>query len=175
MRPTTKQVIEHFQMTTLPVESTYFVKTYRSKTSRPDGSADGSAIIALYSDEPRSCSLFHRLKYEEVWHFYAGDPIRLVLLYPDKTSKEVILGSDFTKGELIQFTVPENVWQAGEIVKGGEWGLFGCTMSPGFSGEIFEGGYYSELINDFPDRAEDIKRLCVPAEHEKNMPKGYEN
>jgi predicted cupin superfamily sugar epimerase len=175
MRPTTKQVIEHFEMTTLPVESTFFVKTYRSKTSRPDGTPDGSAIIALYSDDPRSCSLFHRLKYEEVWHFYAGDPIRLVLLYPDKTSKEVILGLDFTNGELIQFTVPENVWQAGEIVKGGEWGLFGCTMSPGFTGEIFEGGYYSDLINDFADRAEDIKRLAVPAEHEKNMPKGYEN
>ncbi len=175
MRPTTKQVIEHFEMTTLPVESTYFVKTYRSKTSRPDGSPDGSAIIALYSDEPRSCSLFHRLKYEEVWHFYAGDPIRLVLLYPDKTSKEVILGNDFSKGQLVQFTVPANVWQAGEIVKGGEWGLFGCTMSPGFTGEIFEGGHYSDLIHDFPDREEDLKKLAVPAEHEKNMPKGYEN
>ena len=137
--------------------------------------ADGSAIIALYADEPRSCSLFHRLKYEEVWHFYAGDPIRLVLLYPDKTSKEVILGSDFTKGELIQFTVPADVWQAGEIVKGGEWGLFGCTMSPGFSGDIFEGGHYSDLIKDFPDRKEDILKLSVPAEHDKNMPQGYEN
>ena len=175
MRPTTKQVIEHFEMTTLPVESTYFVKTYRSKTSRSDGSPDGSAIIALYSDEPRSCSLFHRLKYEEVWHFYAGDPIRLVLLYPDKTSKEVILGNDFSKGQLVQFTVPANVWQAGEIVKGGEWGLFGCTMSPGFTGEIFEGGHFSDLIHDFPDREEDLKKLAVPAEHEKNMPQGYEN
>jgi predicted cupin superfamily sugar epimerase len=93
MRLTTIQVIEHFEMTTLPVESTYFVKTYRSKTSRPDGTPDGSAIIALYSDDPRSCSLFHRLKYEEVWHFYAGDPIRLVLRFlqmcgrPEKSLK----------------------------------------------------------------------------------------
>lgn len=172
---TTRQVIEHFKMKILPVESTYFVKTYRSKTSRPDGTADGSAIIALYSEEPRSCSLFHRLKYEEVWHFYAGDPIRLVLLYPDKTSKEIILGNDFSKGHLVQFTVPANVWQAGEIVKGGQWGLFGCTMSPGFTGEIFEGGHYSDLIQNFPDREVDIKKLSVPNEQHNKMPEGYEN
>jgi predicted cupin superfamily sugar epimerase len=172
---TTRQVIEHFKMKILPVESTYFVKTYRSKTSRPDGTADGSAIIALYSDEPRSCSLFHRLKYEEVWHFYAGDPIRLVLLYPDKTSKEIILGNDFSKGHLVQFTVPANVWQAGEIVEGGQWGLFGCTMSPGFTGEIFEGGHYSDLIQNFPDREVDIKKLSVPNEQHNKMPEGYEN
>ena len=172
---TTRQVIEHFKMKILPVESTYFVKTYRSKTSRPDGTADGSAIIALYSEEPRSCSLFHRLKYEEVWHFYAGDPIRLVLLYPDKTSKEIILGNDFSKGHLVQFTVPANVWQAGEIVKGGQWGLFGCTMSPGFTGEIFEGGHYSDLIQNFPDREVDIKKLSLPNEQHNKMPEGYEN
>ena len=172
---TTRQVIEHFKMKILPVESTYFVKTYRSKTSRPDGTADGSAIIALYSDEPRSCSLFHRLKYEEVWHFYAGDPIRLVLLYPDKTSKEIVLGNDFSKGHLVQFTVPANVWQAGEIVEGGQWGLFGCTMSPGFTGEIFEGGHYSDLIQNFPDREVDIKKLSVPNEQHNKMPEGYEN
>ena len=172
---TTRQVIEHFKMKILPVESTYFVKTYRSKTSRPDGTADGSAIIALYSDEPRSCSLFHRLKYEEVWHFYAGDPIRLVLLYPDKTSKEIILGNDFSKGHLVQFTVPANVWQAGEIVEGGQWGLFGCTMSPGFTGEIFEGGHYSDLIQNFPDREVDIKKLSVPNEQHNKIPEGYEN
>ena len=172
---TTRQVIEHFKMKILPVESTYFVKTYRSKTSRPDGTADGSAIIALYSNEPRSCSLFHRLKYEEVRHFYAGDPIRLVLLYPDKTSKEIILGNEFSKGHLVQFTVPANVWQAGEIVKGGQWGLFGCTMSPGFTGEIFEGGHYSDLIQNFPDREDDIKKLSVPNEQHNKMPEGYEN
>jgi hypothetical protein len=48
-------------------------------------------------------------------------------------------------------------------------------MSPGFTGEIFEGGYFSDLIQDFPDREIDLKKLSVPAEHEKNMPKGYEN
>jgi predicted cupin superfamily sugar epimerase len=60
-------------------------------------------------------------------------------------------------------------------VAGGEWGLFGCTMSPGFTGEVFEGGYYSDLIKDFPGEEKNIKKLCVPDEHEKNMPIGYEN
>ena len=136
MRPTTKQVIEHFQMTTLPVESTYFVKTYRSKTSRPDGSADGSAIIALYSDEPRSCSLFHRLKYEEVWHFYAGAPLVLTQSHNGHDASAAHLGPDVTAGQVPQIVVPAHVWQTATSL--GAWTLVGCTVAPAFDFAGFE-------------------------------------
>ena len=109
MKLTTKEVIEHFKMSILPIEGTYFSKTYESDTTNKNGSPDGTAILGLYSDEPRSCSLFHKLTSDEVWHFYAGDPIRLILLYPNKETKIVVLGSDFKKGELIQFVVPKGV------------------------------------------------------------------
>jgi predicted cupin superfamily sugar epimerase len=175
LKISTKEVIEHFKMTILPIEGTYFSKTYESSSIHTTGGPDGTAILGLYSDAPRSCSLFHKLTSDEVWHFYAGDPIRLILLYPNKETKIVILGSDFKNGELIQFVVPKGVWQAGEIVPGGDWGLFGCTMAPGFSANSFEGGYFKDLIKDYPSFKDYLERLSVPEETAKLLPSDYKD
>ena len=82
MHPTTKQLVDHLGMTPLPVEATFFVSTYRSAADIPTGGPVGTAMIGLYSNDPPSRSLFHRLDFDEVWHFYRGDPMRLVLLQP---------------------------------------------------------------------------------------------
>ena len=136
-------------MAPLPVEGTLFAETYRSDA--------GTAGVGLFCDEPPSRSLFHRLTFDEVWHFYAGDPLRLVLLDPDGSDREVILGDG-----LAQFVVPAGVWQAGELVPGGAWALYGCTMAPGFTPECFEGGSVERLLETHPARAADIERLGVP-------------
>jgi len=175
LKISTKEVIEHFKMTILPIEGTYFSKTYESSSIHATGGPDGTAILGLYSDEPRSCSLFHKLTSDEVWHFYSGDPIRLILLYPNKETKIVILGSDFKNGELIQFVVPKGVWQAGEIVPGGDWGLFGCTMAPGFSANSFEGGHFKDLVKDYPNLKDYLERLSVPEETSKSLPNDYKD
>ncbi len=162
-------------MSILPIEGTYFSKTYESSSINANNSPDGTAILGLYSDEPRSCSLFHKLTSDEIWHFYAGDPIRLILLYPNKEVKIVVLGSNFKNGELVQFVVPKGVWQAGEIVPGGDWGLFGCTMAPGFTANSFEGGFYKDLINLYPSAKEYIEKLSVPESESKLLPKDYKD
>jgi predicted cupin superfamily sugar epimerase len=162
-------------MTPLPVEDTFFVGTYRSEAELEPGVPVGSAGIGLYCDDPPSRSLFHRLTFDEVWHFYGGDPIRLVLLYPDGSDDEQILGSDLLAGQRVQFVVPAGVWQAGELVPGGRWGLFGCTMAPGFTGACFEGGRVADLLETYPGRASDIERLGVPAGHASTMPADFAN
>ncbi|MFM1826574.1 MAG: hypothetical protein RLZZ37_1209 [Actinomycetota bacterium] len=173
MNLSTREVIEHFNMKILPIEGTYFSKTYESSSTNLNGAPDGTAILGLYSDEPRSASLFHKLTSDEIWHFYAGDPIRLILLYPNNETKIVVLGSNFKEGELLQFVVPKGVWQAGEIVPGGQWGLFGCTMAPGFSADSFEGGYCKDLIKMYPNVKDYLERLSVPEESSKLLPSGY--
>ena len=171
MHPQVQALLEHYHLQPLPVEGTLFVSTYRSPQEYEDGKPVGTAMIGMYCDEPRSLSLFHRLKYDEVWHFYGGDPLRLVLLYPDGSSKDVILGSDPTQGQLVQFVIPAGVWQAGHMIQGGRYSLFGCTVAPGFTGDIFEGGTREKLSASYPDRAEDISRLCVSGE--TKMPDGF--
>ena len=160
MHPEVKALIEHYHLQPLPAEGMLFASTYRSQQKNIDGQLVGSAIISLYCDEPHSLSRFHRLKYDEVWHFYGGDPLRLVLLFPDGSSREVIMGDDPLKGQLVQFAIPAGVWQAGQMIDGGKYSLFGCTVAPGFTDDIFESGVREELLAMYPERAEDIKRLC---------------
>jgi len=162
-------LIEHYGMTVLPVESTLIASTYRSDAQTAAGGPLGTAMVGLYCQEPLSRSLFHRLAHDEVWHFYAGDPLRLVLLHPDGHSEEVVLGTSLAAGHRVQHLVPRGVWQAGETVPGGDWTLFGCTMAPGFSPEYFEGGHVDELLAAYPDRQQDIERLGVPADSSTTM------
>src|SRR5262249_19429373 len=128
------------------------------------GAARGApAGTGLFGEAPPSRSLFHRLDHDEVWHFYAGDPLRLVLLHPDGCDEEVFLGGDVVRGEQVQQVVPAGTWMAGEVAPGGPWSLFGCTMAPGFTPGCFEGGVVPELLRSHPGRRADIERLGVPA------------
>lgn len=172
MLPEVKAIIEHYDLKPLPVEGTLFLSTYRSEQEFSDGKPCGTAIIALYSNEPCSVSLFHKLPADEIWHFYSGDPLRLILLYPDGTSKDIIMGNEPLKGQHVQCVIPAGVWQAGHMLEGGTYSLYGCTMSPGFSADMFEGGTREFLISHYPERAEDIIRLCCP-DNETEMPDGF--
>ncbi len=130
--------------------------------------------MGLYAHEPLSRSLFHRLTSDEVWHFYAGDALRLVLLHPDGSSSDVVLGNDHAAGELIQFVVPAGTWQAGELAhQNGSYSLFGCTMAPGFTGAAFEGGARSKLLAQYPSRAEDVERLGLSDSDGGQLPEGF--
>lgn len=172
MTPEVKALIDHFGLTPLPVEETLFVSSYRSVPEVAAGRPFGTAMIGLYCEEPRSVSLFHRLPVDEVWHFYRGDPLRLVLLYPDGSSRDVIMGTDPLRGQFVQFVVPAGVWQAGGLVAGGEYALYGCTLAPGFTGEMFEGGTRDRLLTLYPDREADITAFgCSPGE--TAMPAGF--
>jgi predicted cupin superfamily sugar epimerase len=173
VRDAVARLIAAYELTPLPVEGTLFVSTYRSVAEMPDGGPVGTAMIGLYSHDPPSRSLFHRLPADEVWHFYGGDPIRLVLLHPDGTSDDVWLGSDLELGQRVQTVIPAGVWQAGELAPDGVYALFGCTMAPGFTGSGFEAGLRSQLLDTHPGRRDDIERLALPDGHESTMPLGF--
>lgn len=172
MQSEVKALIAHYRFEQLPIEGTFYKSTYRSVQDFEDGKPFCNAIIALYCNEPRSVSLFHRLPVDELWHFYGGDPLRLVLLYPDGSSRDVVMGSDPLQGNQVQFVVPAGVWQAGHMVAGGRYSLFGCTMAPGFTGDMFEGGSPDRLLAAYPDRADDINVLGCPPD-EITIPDGF--
>lgn len=159
MHPDIPQLIRHYALTTLPSEGTLFTSTYRSAADVAGGGPVGTAMIGLYCSAVQSHSLFHRLPVDEIWHFYRGDPLRLVLLSPDGSSRDVMLGSDPLRGQAVQFVVPAGTWQAGHCIAGGAYSLFGCTMAPGFTGVMYEGGTRDVLLASHPDRREDIERF----------------
>ena len=154
MEPEVRALIDRYGLRPLPVEGTLFAETYRSSTS--------TAIVALYSLDPPSRSNFHVLTHDEVWHAYAGDPFRFILLHPDGSSEEVVMGRDAGAGQHVQFTVPAGTWQAGELMPGGRYALFGCTMAPGFTPDCFRASPAGPLIARWPRREDDILRLAIP-------------
>lgn len=170
--PDVAALIAHFGFAPLPSEGTLFASTYRSVGNVEGGQPVGTAMIGMFCADPVSRSRFHRLPVDEVWHFYGGDPLRLVLLYADGSSSDVIMGADPLAGHRVQFVVPAGVWQAGHLVDRGRYALFGCTMAPGFTDTMYEGGTRDALTASHPDRTQDIARLgCDP--HDTSMPEGF--
>ena len=127
-------------------EGGFFRETYRSAAS--------TAIFYLL---PRGqVSRLHRIHADEVWHFYRGDSLELLLLFPDGSDELVLLGGP----DVYQTVVPAGTWMGARVASGGSWSLFGTTMAPGFLPSDYEGGDPAELAARHPARADRIRALC---------------
>lgn len=168
----TMAMLRLFAFERLPVEGTLFRSTWRADQRLLSDEPAGTAMIGLYTESPRSHSLFHRLTHDEVWHVYGGDPFVLHLLHPDGRYDTVRMGSDVRQGEHVQYIVPAGTWQAGEVAAGGRYALFGCTMAPGFTGGCFEAGPVDVLREAYPHATEVIARLGV-RHGSTRLPAGY--
>ncbi|MFE0105777.1 cupin domain-containing protein [Streptomyces sp. NPDC059009] len=140
----------------LPVEGGRFRRTWAGPPG-PDGRPAGSAILVLLTSAPDDFSALHRLPIDEIWHFYRGDPLELVLLAPDGSDRIVQLGPD-----IVQFVVTAGTWMGARVAAGGGWSLVGTTMAPGFMERDYEGGDADALAARYPGRAEVIRELCRP-------------
>jgi uncharacterized protein len=163
------RLIAHYKMKRIPQEGPWFSLTYESAdlldgVDLPERYAGrshlaGSAIVLV--ETAADFSAMHRLRTDEVWHFYGGSPIDLLLLYPDGTGRKVTLGRDVLSGQLPQFTVPHGVWQ-GSVPRDrapNAYSLAGDQLSPAFDYGDFEMGYRDALQREYPAFAADILRL----------------
>lgn len=168
-----KELIRKLDLQPLPVEGTLFKNTYKSTAETENGKPTGTCMMGMLCHEPLSLSRFHRLLHDETWHFYGGDAFSLFLLHPDGKAEEIIMGNDVWAGQHFQYLVPSGVWQAAKLLTGSRYALFGCTMSPGFTGDCFEGGKTSLLLQQFPEQSSWINELGVN-EEETKMPEGFD-
>ncbi|MFF7857971.1 cupin domain-containing protein [Streptomyces sp. NPDC007904] len=158
---TPDDLVAHYGLEPIPREGGRFRRTWAGP-ERPDGRPEGTAIVALLTDAPDDYSALHRLPADEVWHFYLGDPLQLLLLAPDGTARTPVLGPDVLGGQHVQLTVPAGTWMGARVAQGGAWTLFGCTMAPGFTPEGYEHGDAAELTARHPGHADRIAALCRP-------------
>ena len=119
--------------------------------------AQGTAIYYLL--EAGSFSEMHVLASDEIFHFYLGDPVEMLQLYPDGRSAVFTLGPDLAAGQHVQLVVPAGVWQGTRLVDGGKVALLGCTVTPGFDFADYRSGSYAELAAKWPAEAERIRKL----------------
>ncbi|HEY5966628.1 MAG TPA: cupin domain-containing protein [Chitinophagaceae bacterium] len=110
--------------------------------------------------EKGNFSAFHRIKSDECWHFYAGDPLLVHIIEQNGDLKVISLGSDHEKGQSFQYVVPANCWFASRPAPGSEYCFVGCTVSPGFEFEDFELADTTELSIMYPQHKSVIIELC---------------
>ncbi|MYR44873.1 cupin domain-containing protein [Streptomyces sp. SID5910] len=158
---TPEDLVAHYGLEPIPKEGGLFRQTWAGPL-RPDGRPEGTAIVALLTARPGDFSALHRLPADEVWHFYLGDPLELLLLGPDGGTRTAVLGPDVLGGQHVQLTVPAGTWMGGRVAAGGALALFGCTMAPGFTYEDYEHGDAAVLTEHYPAEAARIVGLCRP-------------
>ena len=159
-----QQLIESLNLNPHP-EGGYYRESYRSNTFVDiPGHFEGhrncsTGIYFLLTKESKSH--LHRIKSDEMWHFYAGDPLRIVMISPKGVQSEKILGPDISQGHCFQFVVPTGFWFGSEVHSGGEFGLAGCTVSPGFDFVDFEMAKKENLRKTYPELAPLIEDFCL--------------
>lgn len=114
-------------------EGGYFAETFRDAVNHA-GRSHGTAIYFLLKRGERSH--WHRVDATEIWHVYAGAPLRLGIAAPGEEAAWQLLGGDILSGQRPQGVVPAGHWQAAETT--GDYTLVGCTVSPGFDFAGFE-------------------------------------
>lgn len=129
---TARDVIETFGLEPHP-EGGWYRQTFVDEAV--DDTVRSTAIYYLLADGERSH--WHRVRNaSEVWHHYAGHPLRIRISADGVNQTEHELGVDFERGERPQVVVPVGHWQSAESL--GPWTLVGCTVAPGFDFDQFE-------------------------------------
>ncbi len=126
-------LIDHLDLRPHP-EGGWYRETWAA--SAPVGERPASTAI-YYLLEAGQTSHWHRVDADEIWHFYAGDPLTLMVAAEDTgPRRDWTLGPDVMAGQSPQILVPKGFWQAARPT--GAYTLVGCTVSPGFQFDGFE-------------------------------------
>lgn len=154
MNPRASELIRTLQLTPHP-EGGFYRETFRSTTrvaadQRPSRNALTTIYFLLASG---SFSAWHRVSSDEVWHWYEGEPLELLLAPPDSGSVQRRRLGPAGPGSEPVVTVPASWWQAARPT--GAYALCGCTVAPGFEFEDFS------FLRDDP-RAADALRTAAP-------------
>lgn len=159
-----KTIIDRLGLIPHP-EGGFYKETYRSEgqissSNLTDYSGNRNFATCIYflltAD---NFSAWHKIKQDEIWHFYDGDPIRLHLLSPKGGYSQILIGRDFNHDQVPQFVVPGGHWFASEVMSPGSFSLVGCSVAPGFDFADFELAKRESLTTQFPQHQGIIRRL----------------
>ena len=155
------QLIEHYKMEKHP-EGGAFLETYRSseKTHLNGFKGERNLSTGIYFLlKQGEFSAFHKIKSDEMWHFYLGESLRIIEIDLEGNLIETVLGRNIINGEKVQYTVAANHWFASIPNTNSKFSFVGCSVSPGFDFNDFELATSTKLSNLYPKHNELIKEL----------------
>ncbi len=147
-------------------EGGYYAETYRSSESvqgthlpeRYGGSRSFSTAI-YFLVEGGKFSALHRIKSDELWHFYSGSRLTVHVIDPQGQLQTIHLGNNPEAGEVFQAVVKAGCWFGSLVDQPGTYALVGCTVAPGFDFADFELAYHEELLGLYPQHKSVIELL----------------
>jgi len=149
-------------------EGGYYREVYRStefvhKKNLPERYSSfrsfSSSIYFLL--ESAEFSAFHRLKSDEIWHFYEGSAVAVLMITPKGEFRKIVIGRNADLNEVYQAVIPKGFWFAAHVKDAASFSLVGCTVAPGFDFEDFEMWKKDELIKLFPQHISIIERYSI--------------
>ncbi|MBD3224611.1 MAG: hypothetical protein GF313_07770 [Caldithrix sp.] len=157
--------INHLQLQPHP-EGGYFKENYRSNEAiannhlprRYLGNRSFSTAI-YYLLENQQIAALHRIKSDEIWHFYCGYPLNVYVFNSYGNVDKYQLGIDVASGQLPQVVIPAGKWFGAQLMMNDSYILAGCTVAPGFDFMDFELAKREQLLKQYPDAADIIKAL----------------
>ena len=163
---TPQNLISHYNLQPHP-EGGWYAQSYRSSEIIPAAAlpdrfgGDRVFSTAIYFLlEQGNFSAFHRIKSDECWHFYQGDPLEVFIIGLEGQLTIITLGPDSSRGQLFQYVVPANCWFASRPAKESKFCFVGCTVAPGFDFADFELAEQSNLCSEYPELSDLIRELC---------------
>lgn len=152
---TANDYILHLQLNPHP-EGGFYKETYRCAEAIDFTGFEGKRNISTaiyFLIEKGNFSALHRIKSDEVWHFYAGDALEVIEIDEVGNLISTLVGNNITKGQLPQYMVKAGRWFGSRVAAGGKFSLVGCTVSPGFDFKDFEMAGREALVAQFPEHA----------------------
>jgi predicted cupin superfamily sugar epimerase len=164
---TAEYLIERFQLEPLSIEGGFWRRVYTAEETIPP-SALPERYTAMekpfcsgiyYLLTPDTCSLLHLLKTDDYYHFYLGDPLTILLLFPNGSHQVRTMGNDLEAGHELHLVAPRGVWTGSVLQPGGRFALVGTSISPGFDATDFTLGDRRILQAAYPAASDLIERL----------------
>ncbi|HEX6429968.1 MAG TPA: cupin domain-containing protein [Niastella sp.] len=150
------------------IEGGAFKEIYRSPVLAPlaalpsSFTGDRSFCTSIYFLlQQHQFSAFHKIKSDEVWHFYYGDPLIVYEIDQQGHMIEHRLGCDPDNNESFQCVIAAGNWFAARLAPGGNYSLVGCTVSPGFDFADFELANQAVLAAAYPQHEDLIRQLTI--------------
>ena len=148
----------------------FVAETYRSPLKIPANALSdayeserpyGSALYFLVTTDAQI--VMHRIRSDQLYHHYLGDPLEVLMLYPDGTGAVATVGSDLTAGERPQLFIPGGTFHTSRLASEASFALLASTEWPGVEPPDVEHGDIEELVRAYPDFREQIRAFTREA------------
>jgi predicted cupin superfamily sugar epimerase len=124
-----------------------------------DGRPLGSALYFMVT--PEAPVRLHRIRNDQLYHYYLGDPLEVFLLHADGTSERVVVGPDLRAGQRVQLLIPGNTFHTARLIGARRWFLGASTEWPGVVPADVEIGALEVLAGKYPAVAAALRAIAA--------------